>query len=119
MPFTRGRRRSSERGGGLRVKYLRRPTYLLDKVHPRLHYAPNKKPGEHYVRALTSSIVILDNAFSRRLVVLATKRVVPPVLEFFRSFFAEEERARERVRERRRVGTGEEVVGTKKEARER
>lgn len=32
-------------GSSSRLKYLRRPTYLLDKVHPRLHYAPNKKPG--------------------------------------------------------------------------
>lgn len=32
-------------------------------------------------------------------VVLAAKRVVPPVLEFFRSFFAEEERERARAGE--------------------
>lgn len=83
-----------------------RHIYLTKYIHDSITRL-TKSPA-HYVRALTSSIVILDNAFSRRRGPRAAKRVVPPVLEFFRSFFAEEER--ERARRRRRIGTGEEVA---------
>jgi len=70
-----------------------RHIYLTKYIHDSITRL-TKSPA-HYVRALTSPIVIPDNAFFRRAEVLAAKRVVPPVLEFFRSFFAKEESARE------------------------
>lgn len=60
-------------------------------LFPRLHYAPNKNPAALCPRVNQPDCNPRQCFFSPSLV-LAAKRVVPPVLEFFRSFFAEEER---------------------------